>query len=72
MAKTKPSRKTASTSTNRSVPRRKQRSAATPPRLLGKNLERAVEEFQSEPDEKKAHEQWKQIEASVFGVRFED
>jgi hypothetical protein len=42
------------------------------PKLQGKNLERVVEQFQSEPDEKKAHEQWKRIEASVFGVQFED
>jgi hypothetical protein len=41
-------------------------------RLTGKNLEQAVEQFQSEPDDRKAHDQWKQIESSVFGVEFED
>jgi hypothetical protein len=40
--------------------------------LLGKDLERAVERFQSESDEQKAHQQWKKIETSVFGVQFED
>jgi hypothetical protein len=40
--------------------------------LRGADLELAVEQFQAEPDGKKAHEQWKQIEASVFGVRFKD
>jgi len=54
------------------VSRKKLRSPIPAPKLAGKNLERAVEQFQSEPDEQKAHEQWKQIEASVFGVRFED
>ena len=52
---------------------------ATPPvdrsehgETQSKDLERAVEQFQSEPDEEKAHQQWKKIEASVFGVQFED
>jgi hypothetical protein len=35
-------------------------------------LESAVERFQAEPDEKKAHEQWKRIETSVFGLQFKD
>lgn len=38
----------------------------------GKDLEHAVEQFQSESDGNKAHEKWKQIETSVFGVQFED
>jgi hypothetical protein len=41
------------------------------PALRGKKLETAVQKFQSEPDEKKAHEEWKRIERSVFGVEFE-
>jgi hypothetical protein len=52
---------------------------ATPPadrsehsQSWSKDLELAVEQFQSEPDEGKAHQQWKRIEASVFGVQFED
>jgi hypothetical protein len=40
--------------------------------LRGKELEHAVEQFQSEPNAVKAHERWKQIETSVFGVQFED
>jgi hypothetical protein len=43
----------------------------SPSKLLGKDLERAVEQFQSEPDPEKAHQQWKKIETSVFGVQFE-
>ena len=38
--------------------------------LRGKDLERAVEHFQAEPNAKRAHEQWKQIESSIFGVQF--
>jgi hypothetical protein len=37
-----------------------------------KDLELAVEQFQSEPDGEKAHQQWRKIEASVFCVQFED
>jgi len=40
--------------------------------LRGKDLERAVEQFQAEPDAKRAHDQWKQIESSIFGVQFKD
>lgn len=40
--------------------------------LRGKDLERAVEQFQAEPDAKRAHEQWKQIESSIFGVQLKD
>jgi len=36
----------------------------------GKDLERAVEQFQAEPDAKRAHAQWKQVESSIFGVQF--
>jgi hypothetical protein len=42
--------------------------SASQPSLRGADLELAVEQFQAEPDAKKAHEQWKQIETSVFGV----
>jgi hypothetical protein len=72
MARAKPKRRNVATAPKRGAPRKKSRSPISTPKLLGKNLERAVEQFQSEPDEKKAHEQWKQIEASVFGVQFED
>ena len=72
MAKAKPNRKNASTRVKRGVARKNSRSPVSTSKLVGKNLERAVEQFQSEPDEKKAHEQWKQIESSVFGVSFED
>ncbi len=50
----------------------RRKNAASTPKLRGRNLEQAVEQFQAEPDEKKAHERWKQIEASVFDVQFED
>jgi hypothetical protein len=40
--------------------------------LRGKELERAVERFQSEPDDSKAHKEWKKIESAVFGVQFDD
>ena len=33
-----------------------------------RKLERMVERFQSEPDDAKAHRQWKEIEKMVFGV----
>ncbi len=62
--------------TSRTAPKRATRKKSPPPvsepTLLGKDLERAVERFQSEPDEEKAHQQWKKIESSVFGVQFED
>ena len=54
------------------APRKKTAPRASQPKLRGKALELAVERFQAEPDNKKAHEQWKQIESSVFGVQFED
>jgi hypothetical protein len=38
---------------------------------FGEEFERAVEQFQAEPDNAKAHKQWKG-ESSVFGVQFED
>jgi hypothetical protein len=37
-----------------------------------RKLERRVEKFQSEPDDAKAHRQWKDIEKMVFGVDFPD
>ena len=37
-----------------------------------KKLEQTVEKFQSEADDAKAHRQWKQIEKTIFGVRFRD
>jgi hypothetical protein len=40
--------------------------------LRGKELETAVERFQSEPDDSKAHEEWKKIESAVFGVQFDE
>jgi hypothetical protein len=71
MAKLKSGSKHKSTSRGTSVRRKRAVATATPP-LRGKALERAVEHFQSEPDEKNARTQWKQIESSVFGVEFED
>jgi hypothetical protein len=71
MARTKLKRKTDSPPPTPSARRKKSRSKS-PSRLLGKDLERAVEQLQSEPDEEKAHRQWKKIETSVFGVQFED
>jgi hypothetical protein len=35
-----------------------------------RKLERMVERFQSEPDDAKAHGQWKEIEKMVFGVDY--
>jgi hypothetical protein len=69
MAKPKRGLKTKLTSTNKRA-RRKQIDTAPPAALRGEALERAVERFQSELEEKNAHTQWKQIESSVFGVRF--
>ena len=37
-----------------------------------RKLARMVERFQSEPDDAKAHRQWKQIEKMVFGVDYPD
>jgi hypothetical protein len=68
----KANRKSVSTGGKRGIARKTSRSPVSTSKLVGKNLERAVEQFQSEPNDKKAHEQWKQIEASVFGVQFED
>lgn len=72
MARAKLKRKTDSMSATRGARVGRSASALSPPKLRGKDLERAVEQFQSEPDDKKAHQQWKKIEASVFGVQFED
>jgi hypothetical protein len=71
MARAKLKPKTDPTPPKRVV-RRKKSPAKSPSKLLGKDLERAVEDFQSEPDQEKAHQQWKKIESSVFGVQFED
>lgn len=35
-------------------------------------LEQMVEKFQSEADDAKAHQQWKQIEKTIFGVDYPD
>jgi hypothetical protein len=73
MAKAKQVRKSAPVRTIRPTSRKGLSAPAMPSKkLAGKNLERAVEQFQSEPDDKKAHEQWRQIETSIFGVQFED
>jgi len=72
MAKPKMKRNKDSTPPKRRVRGKTPPSKVSPSKLLGKDLERAVERFQSEPDEDKAHQQWKKIEASVFGVQFED
>jgi len=69
--KAKPKRAIAST-TAKLRPHRETPSGSSRKKLVGRGLERAVEQFQSEPDEKKAHEQWKKIETSIFGVQFED
>jgi hypothetical protein len=37
-----------------------------------RKLERMVERFQSEPNDAKAHRQWKEIEKIVFGVDYPD
>lgn len=37
-----------------------------------RKLEQMIERFQSEPDDSKAHQQWKQIEKMVFGVDYPD
>lgn len=41
-------------------------------RLDGEKLKKAITEFQNEPDEKTARRQWKEIEQSIFGVRYDD
>ncbi len=71
MAKTKPKRKSPQIRV-KSALRKTAASRAPAPTLRGKDLESAVERFQAEPDEKKAHEQWKRIETSVFGLQFKD
>jgi hypothetical protein len=73
MATTKQKRK--SSAGTRPKTKFSKKKAASPTRttsLRGKDLERAVEQFQAEPDEKRAHEQWKQVESSIFGVQFKD
>lgn len=69
MEKTKPKRKSSQPGI-KSISRGRMTSQR--PTLRGKDLESAIERFQAEPDEKKAHERWKGIENSVFGVQFED
>lgn len=41
-------------------------------RLEGEKLKKAIIEIQNEPDEKAARRQWKEIEQSIFGVRYDD
>jgi hypothetical protein len=48
------------------------RRSPEPESLRGKELERAVERFQSEADDGKAHKEWKKIEGAVFGVQFDE
>jgi hypothetical protein len=72
MARARQKQRVAPVSAGRGVARKASASARPSKKLTGKGLERAVEQFQSEPDDKKAHERWKQIETSIFGVRFED
>jgi hypothetical protein len=68
--KAKPKRASARLTVGRSRPLKN--AASSPKKLTGKNFERAVDQFQTEPNDKKAHEQWKRIEGSIFGVQFED
>jgi hypothetical protein len=72
MARAKPKQKSTASSLKLGSSRKKSSLADAKSKLRGKNLELAVEKFQAEPDEKKAQEQWKRIEASVFGVQLED
>jgi len=75
MATTKGKRKTsAGTNPKTKFTNAKKRAAspARPTNLQGKDLERAIEQFQAEPDDKRAHEQWKQVESAIFGVQFKD
>lgn len=58
--------------THRKFSKKKSSSSGRTRDLRGKDLERAVEQFQAEPDEKRAHEQWKKVESSIFGVQFKD
>jgi hypothetical protein len=37
-----------------------------------KRLGRTVEDFQSEPSDGKARQQWKEIEKTIFGVEYQD
>ena len=41
-------------------------------RLRGEELKKAVKRLQNDPDEAEARKQWKQIEWSIFGVRYKD
>ena len=71
MPRAKTTRKPIRPSARRRTSSSDTRSVASPA-LRGKQLEQAVERFQSEADDKKAHDQWKKIETAVFGVKFED
>ncbi len=75
MVTAKQKRKT-STGTNPKAkfanPKKRPASPSGSPDLRGKDLERAVEQFQTEPDDKRAHEQWKEIESSIFGVQLKN
>ena len=75
MATTKRKRKTSAGTRPKAKFTATKNRGASPARssaLRGKDLERAVEQFQAEPDENRAHEQWKQVESSIFGVQFKD
>jgi hypothetical protein len=37
-----------------------------------RKLEQMVEKFQSEPEDAKAHQQWKEVEKTIFGVEYRD
>ncbi|HXM22363.1 MAG TPA: hypothetical protein VN948_14000 [Terriglobales bacterium] len=72
MATTKQKRKSsAGTRPKAKFPNKKKKAAspARPTDLRGEDLERAVEQFQAEPDDKRAHEQWKQVESSILAVQ---
>ncbi|PYY16114.1 MAG: hypothetical protein DMG61_05245 [Acidobacteria bacterium] len=62
------SRRRISATVTKSTGRRKKSSS----RLRGDELKRAVKKLQNEPDDKIARQQWKRIEQSIFGVRYEN
>jgi hypothetical protein len=72
MAKAKLNRKTSRDPVKRGVVRKKSSASASGAKLQGRDLERAIEQFQSEPDDERAHQRWKKIETSVFGAQYED
>jgi hypothetical protein len=73
MATTKQKRKTSAVSRPKAkFSKKKAASSNRTTDLRGKDLERAVEQVQAEPDDKRAHEQWKQVESLIVGVHFRD